>query len=61
MSSALWCVLNGRAIGAARDRLHHRRLDLEEAARVEERAHARMSRSAARKTSRASALTTRST
>ena len=37
MSSALWCVTNGRAARAAGDRLHHRRLDLEEAARVEER------------------------
>src|SRR6187401_3247258 len=37
-SSALWWVLNGRAAG---DRVHHRRLDLDVAAVVQEPAHER--------------------
>jgi hypothetical protein len=31
MSSALWWVAKGLAVGAAGDRVHHRRLDFEEA------------------------------
>ena len=32
MSSALWCVVKGRAAAPRDERVHHRRLDLEEAA-----------------------------
>jgi hypothetical protein len=61
MSSALWCVTNGRASGAAVQRLQHRRLHLEEAEVIEMKTDgARQHRAGTMNSARTSGCTARS-